>query len=228
MVPMPYRKAQLSLAILLGAAFVSAGASGQDASPQFPEAGYNAGAFRFDGDARSSLQELWANSIAAKEERVGCIGGYRREGVAIITRVRLLVPEGADSSNVLAARSLTDCRPPNWFGTVHTHIAKFQGLPYVTFSAPDRNVIMLWHERWKIDGVFCVLYSDSAAHCESGTDASGDTTYSTSTAVKPGTQRGNTNAHRRRSAPWTLPTPAGSHKPRQHEAQTTEEGPRMG
>ena len=188
---MQFRTTHVTLALVLGAASVSRAVSGQDTA-QFPEAGYNAGAFRFGSDARTGLQHLWATSVDAKEERVACIGGYRRNGVSVITRVRALEPEGADSSNILASASLEKCAPPNWFGTVHTHIAKFQGLPYVTFSAPDRNVIMLWHERWKADGVFCVLYSENEAHCEAGADTSGDTTYAVTAAEPAPPQRGNT------------------------------------
>ena len=186
------RTAQVTFALVLGAASLSSVVAAQDPDPQFPEAGYNAGDFRFAAEARSSLQSLWSTSIDAREERVACIGGYSRNGVAVITRVRALEPEGADSSNILAAASLERCSPPNWFGTVHTHIAKFQGLPYVTFSAPDRNVIMLWHERWKADGVFCVLYSATEAHCEAGSETSGDTTYALGAAPSPPPQRGNT------------------------------------
>jgi hypothetical protein len=79
--------------------------------------------------------------------------------------------------NASAAASIRDCGAPEWLGTVHTHIARFGGLPYVTFSAPDRGVMREWHSRWKVDGVFCVLYDEQHAYCEAGDDSSGDALY---------------------------------------------------
>ncbi|MDQ3699116.1 MAG: hypothetical protein M3373_14020, partial [Gemmatimonadota bacterium] len=68
--------------------------------------------------------------------------------------------------------------PPFWFGTVHTHIAKYDGAtPYSTFSAADRGVIAHWHRTWRTDGVFCILFTEVDAHCESGYDRSGGAVY---------------------------------------------------
>jgi hypothetical protein len=33
------------------------------------------------------------------------------------------------------------------------------GLPSTTFSAQDRGVMRRWYQRWRADGVFCVVYS---------------------------------------------------------------------
>lgn len=68
---------------------------------------------------------------------------------------------------VAASVSIERCGPPDWFGTAHTHIALRDGhRPYATFSGADRGVMGFWLERWGTDGVFCVLYSAAAAHCE--------------------------------------------------------------
>ena len=139
------------------------------------------GEFRIAGDARTSLSFLWDSSIEAKEERVGCIGGRLINGVAFITKVQALAA-AADSAHVSAVSSLSECKPPEWFGTVHTHIARYNGLPFMTFSADDRNVISIWRGRWKNDGVFCILYTEIDAYCEAGTEFGGETAY---TDIRP-------------------------------------------
>jgi hypothetical protein len=89
----------------------------------------------------------------------------------------LLAPSRADSANISAIASLRQCSAPHWLGTVHTHIAQFNGRPYTIFSAPDRYVMTLWRERWKTPGVFCILYSDLDATCELGNTVSGHVRY---------------------------------------------------
>jgi hypothetical protein len=89
----------------------------------------------------------------------------------------MLDATSADSSNVSAQTSLTECGAPEWFGTVHTHIARFQGIPFSTFSPADRWVMAAWRKAWREEGVFCVLYSDTMSHCEGGADESGDPAY---------------------------------------------------
>jgi hypothetical protein len=140
-----------------------------------PRAGNDA-SFQFNVAARTALQGLWQSSTDAKQEEVACIGGYRRGGVSYITRV-VRVRTSADSMSASAAISLRECGAPEWLGTVHTHIARFGGLPYVTFSAPDRGVMREWHNRWKADGVFCVLYDEQHAYCEAGDESSGEALY---------------------------------------------------
>ena len=93
-----------------------------------------------------------------------------------ITRVEQ-VSADADSLQATAGASLEECRPPEWLGTVHTHVARIDGRPYVTFSGSDRAVMAAWHRQWQVDGVFCVLYDDRRAHCEAGDDRSGDPVY---------------------------------------------------
>lgn len=128
--------------------------------------------------ARSTLQALWRSSVRANEERVACLGGARGEdGMVRITRVRPL-PAPADSANASAAPSLATCRPPRWFGTVHTHIiTNAAGEPYIDFSTPDRDVMSRWEQAWRAEGVFCLLYSGADAHCVAGARPSAIVTY---------------------------------------------------
>jgi hypothetical protein len=142
--------------------------------------------FRFAFVASSALQVLWQSSVAAKQERVACIGGYQSGGVIYIERVQR-VAEYADSLYASAGASLRQCGPPQWLGTVHTHIARQNGIPYVTFSAADRGVMRQWHQLWQVDGVFCVLYDYRHAYCEAGEDTSGEALYAA--------MRGNNLAH---------------------------------
>lgn len=129
--------------------------------------------------ARGTLQSLWRSSVRANEEMVACLGGARDEaGVVHITRVQPLAPASADSANASAAPSLATCRPPRWFGTVHTHIITSpEGEPYVDFSSPDRDVMARWEQAWRSQGVFCLLYSGEAAHCVAGDFAAADVSY---------------------------------------------------
>lgn len=150
----------------------------------------DANQFRFAPEARTELHHLWVESTQAKEERVACIGGSVSNGVAFITAIQELQAPTRDSTHVMARRSIEVCRPPQWLGTVHTHIATFQGIPYVTFSADDRDVMALWHHEWKDTGVFCVVYSATAAHCESGEEMSGDPVYAGDDAEDAGLKDG--------------------------------------
>lgn len=145
----------------------------------------NEGPIRISPGARAALHALWTASLEARAERVACLGGRvdtgagagAGAGAVFITAVRPVAASGADSADVSALSSLRECGPPRWFGTVHTHIAKFAGRPYFIFSAPDRYVMMLWQQRWKQDGVFCILYTDTEANCEFGTLSNTSTAY---------------------------------------------------
>jgi hypothetical protein len=174
----------LSLAALC---LVIGGGSGDAAGPAFAASPSAAGAqlpetparFAMTAGARGTLQSLWRSSVRANEEMVACLGGDRGEdGVVRITRVQPLAPASADSANASAAPSLATCRPPRWFGTVHTHIiTNPDGEPYVDFSSPDRDVMQRWEQAWRSQGVFCLLYSGEAAHCVAGDFASADVSY---------------------------------------------------
>lgn len=158
-----------SLSRRIGAALVIQLAAALPASTQqlHYESPSRTTGFRVDSEATPPLRALWEASTAAGAERVACIGGEFHDGVAHITRVLVLDSGNADSLGISAAASIDRCSPPQWFGTAHTHIALYDGQhPYPNFSGADRGVIMLWWRRWTVDGVFCVLYSSTEAHCE--------------------------------------------------------------
>ncbi len=123
--------------------------------------------FSFSPDATVLLRRLWTESSAEKREHVACIAGDVRGDSVRVTRVKLLEVSSADSLGVSAQSSIDACGAPNWRGTVHTHIALRDGdRRYPNFSGADRGIMVLWWQRWELDGMFCVLYSDSEAFCE--------------------------------------------------------------
>ena len=123
-------------------------------------------AFRFDAMARPELHRLWQTSVSAKAERVACLAGSIDSDTVLISEVFPLEVL-SDSMGVSAAESLHLCGPPRWRGTVHTHVALHDGRrPYSLFSGADRGIMMLWLQRWKQDGIFCLLYSAEEVICE--------------------------------------------------------------
>jgi hypothetical protein len=117
-------------------------------------------------EAQASMRALWSASVAAKAERVACLASVVDGDTLRITHV-LPLEAGADSLAVSAGASLEMCGPPRWQGTVHTHIVLANGhRPYALFSGADRGVMLMWWQRWKADGTFCLLYSENQAHCE--------------------------------------------------------------
>jgi hypothetical protein len=155
-------------AALAGAlAVVVAGVVGQvtaqtDSTERAPEP-----AFRFSPEAAIGLRALWEQSLAVKEERVACLGASVRNDTVFVSRILALAPEEADSMSISSTASIERCGPPEWAGTVHTHVAPYTGdLPSTHFSAQDRGVMRRWYERWHADGVFCLVYSAHDAHCE--------------------------------------------------------------
>ena len=109
---------------------------------------------------------LWSASVAARAEQVACLASVVDGDTLRITRVEPLAA-GADSLAVSAAASLETCGPPAWQGTVHTHIALTANRrPYALFSGADRGIMLMWWQRWKSDGTFCLLYAEDQAHCE--------------------------------------------------------------
>jgi hypothetical protein len=123
-------------------------------------------AFRFEPDAQTELRRLWMESSDARSERVACLAGEIIGDTVHVTRILALVG-WADSLAVSAGRSLEECGPPRWQGTVHTHVALRDGRqPYARFSGADRGVNRLWWRRWNTEGMFCVLYSATDAYCE--------------------------------------------------------------
>jgi hypothetical protein len=172
-------RVRLGFSILFVACVPSAAipALAQDVGPHVPSSGFNQGEFRFGTAARTTLRTLWQTSTDVKQERVACIGGYRHEGITYITRVAMVTGASADSLSVAATASLLECGPPEWLGTIHTHIATKEGIPYVTFSGADRGIMMRWESMWRMDGVFCVLFDERRAHCEAGRESSADAYY---------------------------------------------------
>jgi hypothetical protein len=123
--------------------------------------------FRFSRDAGLALLDLWNASVAAKEERVACLASIIQNDTVFVTRIGAVPLEEADSMGISATASVEECGPPQWSGTVHTHIALYTDtLPSTRFSAQDRIVMRLWYDRWHADGVFCLLYSPTSARCE--------------------------------------------------------------
>jgi len=124
-------------------------------------------AFRFSQEAGLGLRAMWEESVAAKQERVACLSAAVRNDTVYVGRILELAPHEADSMSIGSAASIERCGPPEWSGTVHTHVALFtDDLPSTRFSAQDRGVMRRWYERWRADGVFCVVYSARDAHCE--------------------------------------------------------------
>jgi hypothetical protein len=124
-------------------------------------------AFRFSREAGLGLRALWDASLEAREERVACLAASIRNDTVFVSRVVAIESEDADSMGVSARASVEQCSPPEWSGTVHTHIALYsEDRPSMRFSAQDRAAMWLWYDRWHADGVFCVVYSRQEALCE--------------------------------------------------------------
>ena len=117
-------------------------------------------------EAATAMRSLWNASVAAHTELVACLASTVDGDTLRITRVQPLTA-GADSMAVSAQSSLETCGPPAWQGTVHTHIAlTADQRPYALFSGADRGIMLMWWQRWKSDGTFCLLYAQDQAHCE--------------------------------------------------------------
>jgi hypothetical protein len=117
-------------------------------------------------DAQASMRALWRESAVAGAERVACLASVVDGDTLRITRINPL-SAFADSLAVSARSSLELCGPPEWQGTVHTHLALASGQPsHAQFSGADRGVMLMWWQRWKMDGTFCLLYAEDQAHCE--------------------------------------------------------------
>jgi hypothetical protein len=123
--------------------------------------------FRFSPEAGLALRALWRASLAAREERVACLASTVRSDTVFVSRIAPVASEEADSMGISATASLEQCGPPEWSGTVHTHIALYtDDRPSTKFSAQDRTAMRLWYDRWHTDGVFCLIYSEEDARCE--------------------------------------------------------------
>lgn len=169
---MPRRSAILMLTLLPSLALHAAAAAQALRAPMtsisgevFP--GETPSAFRVDRVAGNALRRLWAESVAARAERVACIGGRVEGDSVVVTSVGWLEARGADSTSISAQQSIDECGPPHFLGTVHTHLNVPDGKSiYSNFSGADRGVMYLWWKRWETDGFFCLLYAEHRAHCE--------------------------------------------------------------
>jgi hypothetical protein len=124
-------------------------------------------AFVVEPDARLALHRLWTSSVEARAEQVACLASTLESDTVHITRILPLTGPGIDSLAVGAGSSLESCHPPEWQGTVHTHIARSDGQrPYSKFSGADRGVMLTWGQRWRAEGTFCLLYGEDRIHCE--------------------------------------------------------------
>jgi hypothetical protein len=133
-----------------------------DTAPPRPEP-----AFRFSREAGLGLRAMWEESVAAKQERVACLSADIRNDTVHVSRILELAPHDADSMSIGSEASILRCGPPEWSGTVHTHVAAYSDdQPSTLFSAQDRGVMRRWYQRWQADGVFCLVYSAGDAHCE--------------------------------------------------------------
>jgi hypothetical protein len=124
-------------------------------------------AFLLAPDAQAAMHDLWKESLTARVERVACLASTVDGDTVHITRILPLTDPGLDSLAVGAGASIETCGPPAWQGTVHTHIALYDGRsPYSNFSGADRGVMLNWGRRWNAQGTFCLLYTETKIHCE--------------------------------------------------------------
>ncbi len=120
--------------------------------------------------AQHAFGALWKASIAVRRERVACMAGTVTDDSVRVTAVEPLAAseQQGDSLNAPAERSIAECGPPTWIGTVHTHVRSTDDPdPAPGFSPQDRMVMSLWSGKWAKQGAFCVIYGAHSAHCES-------------------------------------------------------------
>lgn len=161
--PTEARHARAALAGWLGVtAFCSTAVTQDPPSRTPPRAG-----FRFSAEAGATLRAVWEESVAAREERVACLAADIRGDTVFVSRILPLEPAAADSAGISATASIERCGPPEWDGTVHTHMTLYTADgPSRRFSGQDRTVMRMWYDRWRSDGVFCIAYSERGAYCE--------------------------------------------------------------
>jgi hypothetical protein len=118
-------------------------------------------------EARPALTALWQRSVAARAERVACLGGRIGSDTVWITAAAPVETAATDSLAAEGEPSLAQCGPPHWIGTVHTHVRSTDDPePAPRFSSGDRAQMSEWVRRWGRPGAFCVLHSAQGAHCE--------------------------------------------------------------
>ena len=116
--------------------------------------------------AKLALQQLWATSLTMRREQVACLGGTIGPDTVLVNQLRP-VEEPSDSLTASAQQSLATCAPPEWMGTVHSHVRSTDDeSPASRFSPGDRAVMSAWTSRWGGRGAFCLVYSERNMHCE--------------------------------------------------------------
>ena len=149
---------RFALAVWLGVVTLSPAAAQTSPSPA---------SFRFSPAAGRALRALWDESVRARQERVACLAADIRGDTVFVSRILRIEPDAADSLGISATASIERCGPPEWDGTVHTHVALYtEDGPSRRFSGQDRTVMRMWYDRWHADGVFCLVHSGRDAHCE--------------------------------------------------------------
>ncbi len=124
-------------------------------------------AWVFEPEAGATIRSLWDASVTAQQERVACLAGTVDPDTVVVTAARPLEPMETDSLTASAEASLEECGPPQWIGTLHTHVRSTDDpAPAPHFSGQDRVVMSLWASRWRRPGAFCVAYGPRSAHCE--------------------------------------------------------------
>lgn len=132
-----------------------------------------------EAPAATTMSAMWQDAARDSVEQVGCIeatvghhGAVRVEDVA-----RLPSAAADDDFHAKAERSLRECDPPEYLGTVHTHTrsgnkrqpGQFGPISdYDRFSEADHRVMANWLQRHRESsdvGVFCLLFSDTQAWC---------------------------------------------------------------
>lgn len=118
-------------------------------------------------EVKNGFADLWDASNLERRELVACLGGVVAEDSVRVLSVQPLEIEQSDSLTAEARHSIELCGPPQWIGTIHTHIRSIDDeRPAPRFSPSDRVVMSEWVRRWETRGAFCVLHSDRAAQCE--------------------------------------------------------------
>lgn len=116
---------------------------------------------------KNAFADLWDASNLEHRELVACLGGVVAEDSVHVLTVHPLEIAQSDSLTAEARHSIELCGPPEWIGTIHTHIRSLDDeRPAPRFSPSDRVVMSEWVRRWETRGAFCVLHSDRAAQCE--------------------------------------------------------------
>ncbi len=132
-----------------------------------PLAGQEQPVWALAREAKNGFADLWDASVASRRESVACLGGWLEGDTVHVDRVLPLEVEQADSLTAEALESIARCGPPQWIGTVHSHVRSTDDPePSRRFSPSDRAVMSEWVRRWARQGAFCVLHGTGAAHCE--------------------------------------------------------------